>query len=285
MNKGSAHETEKSYAELQRASVPAVDVLLVCPNYASTALITDAVVYPINLAVLAAYLRERSVGVAIIDGRALDYRGDDFRQAIESILPKIVGITVMSSYVNRAADIARIAKSISPEITVVVGGAHISALPSETLESYSCFDIAVVGEGEQTLYELADTTIHKKYRFEAIDGIYYREAGSIRRNRPRELIADLDSLPYPAFDLLPEAITDWDRFETCAKPFLLSDLSEEQLLRYVKRAYGKFYFRPRIIVGAIKDSLSFYKLRNNISALGRIVRLMFARRFDKKVCT
>jgi radical SAM superfamily enzyme YgiQ (UPF0313 family) len=150
------------------ASTPAVDVLLVCPNYSSIALITDAVVYPINLAILAAYLRERSVSVAIIDGRALDYRGNDFRQAIESIRPKIVGITVMSSSVNRAADIARIAKSISPEITVVVGGAHISALPAETLESYSCFDIAVAGEGEQTLYELADTIIHNKYRFDAI---------------------------------------------------------------------------------------------------------------------
>jgi radical SAM superfamily enzyme YgiQ (UPF0313 family) len=481
------------------ASAPAVDVLLICPNYASTALITDAVVYPINLAVLAAYLRARSVSVAIIDGRALDYRGDDFRRAIQSSRPKIVGITVMSSYVNRAADIARIAKSVSPEITVVVGGAHISALPSETLENFSCFDIAVAGEGEQTLYELADTIIHRKYRFDAIDGIYYREAGSIRRTRPRDLIADLDSLPYPAFDLLPleryrpstnwikklpflmmytvrgcpfscnfcasnvnfgktvrqrsaesvvaeieyykekygikqvlfnddllvinkrqihrfcdlllerktdivwgcfstvealdaglarkmkqagcfmiffglesgseamlrrmnknyrspalahdvislvaesgivpvgsfifgypgeteetaeqtisfacslplryamfttlvpfpgapifthakdrgilpEKITDWDRFEACAKPFLLSELSEEQLLKYVKRAYGKFYFRPRIIAGAVKDSLSFYKLKNNISALGRITRLMLARSFYKKVC-
>jgi radical SAM superfamily enzyme YgiQ (UPF0313 family) len=179
-----------------------IDVLLICPNYHSKFLITDAIVYPINLAMLAAYLRERNITVKIIDGRAFNYRLNDYKKDIVRYNPKIVGITVVTSFVNQAVDIAKEIKNISKDIFVVVGGAHISALPEETLKNYEYFDIAVVGEGEQTLYELTEKIIKKDYHFSDIDGIYYRENGNIQFTKTRALFKDLDSLPYPAFDLL-----------------------------------------------------------------------------------
>ena len=180
-----------------------VDVLLICPNYYSKVLVTDAIVPPTNLAALAAYLRERSFSVGIIDGRVLNYRLDDYREAVTAIKPKIVGITVMTSYVNQAVEIATMVKTISPETVVVVGGAHISALPEDSLRDYLWFDIAVFGEGEITIHELAESILRNGRDFSQIDGICYRENGRIQSTRPRALIQDLDSLPLPAYDLLP----------------------------------------------------------------------------------
>ena len=180
-----------------------LDVLLICPNYYSDVLITDAIVYPMNLAFLAAYLRERNIGVRIIDGRALNFSLEDYRKAIERYAPRIVGITVMTSYVNQSVEIANLIKEISKDILVVVGGAHISALPYESLRDYESFDIAVVGEGEQTLYEVAGKVLADDRAFSDVHGIHYLDNGEIKFTGPRQLISDLDTLPYPAFDLLP----------------------------------------------------------------------------------
>ncbi len=180
-----------------------LDVLLICPNYISEVLITDAIVYPMNLLYLAAYVREKGIEVDILDGRALNYSLADYREYLIRRRPKIVGITVMTSYVNQAVEIAELAKSISDDIVVIVGGAHISALPAESLKSYGCFDIAVVGEGEQTLLELSRKVLNHDFDFSGVDGIYYRQKGNIKATKPRALFPDLDSLPYPAYDLLP----------------------------------------------------------------------------------
>lgn len=198
-----------------------IDVLLICPNYYSKALITDAIIHPINLAYLAAYVREKGISVDIIDGRALNYSLDDYKDAIIKLKPKIVGMTVMTSYVNQAVDIARIVKSVSKNIMVVVGGAHISALPVDTLASYDVFDVAVVGEGEETLAELTKKVLKNDCDFSGINGIYYRDNGVIKGTKPRGLIKDLDSLPYPAFDLLPlekyRPAFQWDK----KRPYLM----------------------------------------------------------------
>jgi len=180
-----------------------LDVLLICPNYYSKVLITDAVVPPTNLAALAAYLRERGIRVGLIDGRVFNSRLEDYREAIEKFRPKIVGLTVMTSYMNQAAEIARVVKSVSRDIVVVAGGAHISALPEETLRDFPAIDAGVVGEGEITLLELAERVLGGGRSFEGIDGLCFRRDGEIVRSRPRALIEDLDSLPLPAYDLLP----------------------------------------------------------------------------------
>ncbi len=180
-----------------------LDVLLICPNYSSEVLITDAIVYPMNLAYLAAYLREKGIKVGIIDGRALNYSLEDYKEFITRFKPKIVGITVMTSYVNQAVEIAEVVKGVAKHIVVIVGGAHISALPIDSLKSYRCFDIAVVGEGEQTLLELCRKILNNDHNFSDVDGIHYRNNGDITFTKPRALIPNLDSLPYPAYDLLP----------------------------------------------------------------------------------
>lgn len=68
----------------------------------------------------------------------------------------------------------------------------------ETLEEFQDFDIVVKGEGE---YAMLDLVQNKPLR--DIKGITFRENATIIDNPNRLPIKDLDSLPYPARDLLP----------------------------------------------------------------------------------
>lgn len=92
--------------------------------------------------------------------------------------------------------------------TTVLGGVHLTALP-QILPS--CFDIGVVGEGEVTFVDLlkllASDTHPSPSDLGAIDGLCFRTGnGQVVRSGERNLIADLDSLPYPDRDGLGH---DW----------------------------------------------------------------------------
>ena len=86
-------------------------------------------------------------------------------------------------------------------IPIVLGGPHPTAMPSEILNEMAA-DVAVIGEGEETFLELI-RTIESRQTLDSVNGIAYKENGVIRINPRRELIPDLDILPFPAKDLLP----------------------------------------------------------------------------------
>ncbi len=85
--------------------------------------------------------------------------------------------------------------------------------PVEVLEENKCFDIGVCGEGEITIEEIFELYIKHGYRYEKfindqqllskIDGIVFRKNDYIVVNKPRDLISNLDILPFPARDLVP----------------------------------------------------------------------------------
>lgn len=106
--------------------------------------------------------------------------------------PDLVGITlVVSATVKAAVRIAEEVKRWKPEIRIVVGGAHATILPEETL-AVKEFDYVVRGEGERTMFQL----VRGRYRG-AIDGLSYRENGGVVHNRERAFIERLDYLPFP----------------------------------------------------------------------------------------
>lgn len=88
----------------------------------------------------------------------------------------------------------------NPNSKIVIGGGVVTSCPQLLLNKTPA-DIAVIGEGEITMRDLAaDLPLDK------IKGILYKKDGGIIQNPPRELIKDLDSLPFPAWDLFPMEI-------------------------------------------------------------------------------
>ncbi len=135
----------------------------------------------------------------------IDMEGDNLtlNDAIERTLefnPNLVGITLHATAAhNNAGFIARAIKNAKPDTILVAGGHHATFLPNEIIESG--FDISVLGEGDETIFDIANAIINGT-SFADIDGIVYRDNSKIVRTHPRKLISDLDSLPYPPLELL-----------------------------------------------------------------------------------
>ena len=173
-------------------------VLLINPSYAGTygsakaALSTP--IYPtLGLTTVAAEALRRGHKVSVLDLSDRPYDWTLIRSTILEARPDIVGITATTPLMNQLRDIAVLCKDISPEILVVGGGAHISALPFESMQE-SHLDLALTGEADSTFGELCDGHDPKTTR-----GLYYRDSGgNIVYTGDRPLIENLDDLPMPA---------------------------------------------------------------------------------------
>jgi len=88
-----------------------------------------------------------------------------------------------------------------PEILIVLGGPHCSALPTQTLAEIPEADIVCKGEGELTMAEIARA--YPATPWPEITGICYRQDQTIHQNPDRPFIANLDTIPPPARHLLP----------------------------------------------------------------------------------
>jgi len=125
--------------------------------------------------------------------------------AIRDFEPEMVGITALSVKAASAGRAAAICKGVDRDMTVVVGGDHPTVFPDQFLRNANV-DFAARGEGEATIVELAACL--EQGRMEdlgSVAGLSYRDETGIRHNPNRELIADLDEIPFPAIEALADA--------------------------------------------------------------------------------
>lgn len=155
-----------------------------------------------GLLCLAAAARQAGAGVAVVEASA---RGLDVPSAFREIMalnPDVVGFTATTSEIVQAAELAARVKEAGARILTLVGGCHVTAIPEETLQAFPAFDMAVIGEGEETLCEIIRELSRGERYPRGVAGTLIRDGAELRRQAPRPLIADLDALPLPAWDLL-----------------------------------------------------------------------------------
>ena len=153
---------------------------------------------PLGTAWMAAVLEQAGHRVQILDCQAERISAPGVPSVLRSLDRfDLVGITATTPQINSALAIAAQAKEEWPEITVVLGGVHPTVLPEEVL-AHPSVDLVVRGEGEETIREIADQRpVHQ------IAGVSFRDSGQAVHNPDRKLIADLNTLPLPAYHLLP----------------------------------------------------------------------------------
>lgn len=156
--------------------------------------------YPINLGYIAAVLIRAGHEVKMIDFNVIERH--ELKNSIHNFNPSLVGVTSMTSSIYNAKDIINEVKAIDKKIYTVLGGVHASALPLETIREIRGLDFLVFGEGENTALELVKE-LEGKNNFKNVKGLVFKNKGKIIKNRPRELIKDLSSIPLPARGLLP----------------------------------------------------------------------------------
>jgi magnesium-protoporphyrin IX monomethyl ester (oxidative) cyclase len=124
------------------------------------------------------------------------------RQEIQRRKPDIVGVAgPFTCQIENTVKVSDVAKQVNPDVLTVVGGPHVTTVPKGFLEETRSVDIAVTGEGEFTMPEIARCFEGKKALSE-VQGIAYRQDGEVKVNSFRPFIKDLDELPYPAYDLV-----------------------------------------------------------------------------------
>jgi radical SAM superfamily enzyme YgiQ (UPF0313 family) len=154
-----------------------------------------------GLLCLAAVARREGAAVAIVEASARGLTPEAALQQVLAFRPEVVGFTATTSGIVQAADLARRVKVAIPEVLTLIGGCHATALPEDTLRSFPAFDMAVLGEGEETLVEVL-RRVSCGERCPAVAGTAVREGEVVRLMEARPLMHELDSLPLPAWDLL-----------------------------------------------------------------------------------
>lgn len=157
--------------------------------------------YPyLGITSMASVLSQRGIKVEILDTTALSLSSTNaISKYIVTKNPRIVGISVMSMTLRYAYDLVQALKKTLPDCVVVVGGAHINAdheiivpmgvrygFRGECDYAFADFCEKVLGGGNP----------------EDIPGLVVNIQGDLTVNRPA-IVDDLNTLPMPAYDLLP----------------------------------------------------------------------------------
>ncbi|MFC1965897.1 B12-binding domain-containing radical SAM protein [Chloroflexota bacterium] len=123
----------------------------------------------------------------------------DFSEFLDYYQPDIVGFSVMTVGYNLTKEMAYVVKNKG--IKVIFGGIHPTIMPEQTIAE-NFVDFICVGEGE-----IACVNFLSKYfggeDYTHVKGVWTKdENGEIYRNDIEQLVADLDSIPFPDRDAL-----------------------------------------------------------------------------------
>ncbi len=158
---------------------------------------------PIGLLHLVSMLRQAGHDVEYVD-YSFSSRLDDLDHLVEGA--GLVGIAVSAAAkLERATLVAGHLRSVAPDAVFVAGGAYPSIFPERCIEEMGV-DCALVGEAEDSIVELADA-VRDGRDYRGIDNLVHPDGGSFVHNRRRPVREDLDSIPFPARD-----VVDYDAY-------------------------------------------------------------------------
>jgi len=170
--------------------------------YAQRDKVTFRRYFPLGIGYVAAMLRQ---GGFEPDLFVQPFRSDfktTLADKLERFQPDVVGISTMSPAYPNAVEVARQVKVWKP-VPIMMGGCHATASGEEVLTESSEIDYVIFGEGEQVALDLCK---HLAYKTPAkpslVPGIGWREGGKIARSIPSVPISPVDTIPFPARDLV-----------------------------------------------------------------------------------
>jgi len=222
-------------------------VLLIQPNYNIK---NDAKVWTVNPPLgpcyLAAVLEKNKIPVEIIDAYVNNYSIEQTVDLIKIKKPKYVGFSILTPAANWCSEVA---KKLPKTIIKIAGGPHPSGIPIDSLKSG--FDIAVIGEGEDTLLEIAQGKNLKD-----IKGIFFKKNTKIIENPPRPPL-NPDMIPLPARHLILKGGTNKPYLSAGTRYFPWSPLLTSRGCPYncsfCNKNIFSYKFRPRSPENIIKE--------------------------------
>jgi len=157
---------------------------------------------PLGIAYLGAVAEKAGHQVTVIDCQAEKLTPETFRSRIRQVPTEVFGVTSTTLLYNSAKKLVTIAKEEHPNCITLIGGSHASFWDANALQECPELDAVVRREGETTFAEILQRLQNGKDLAGVLGTTIRTQDGSVR-HEDRPLIQDLDSLPFPAYHLLP----------------------------------------------------------------------------------
>lgn len=122
---------------------------------------------------------------------------------IHVLKPQLLGFSTYIWNINETLTITKALKLINPDIKILLGGPEVSFDMKDIMDENPQIDYIAYNEGEETFKELLDS-LYNKANLQEINGLAYRENGEIYINPQRELICNLQDIPFPYEEDLDE---------------------------------------------------------------------------------
>jgi len=174
------------------------NILLVRTDMVSA--VNPCTTHPLGILYIASVLREMGHVPKLYDLRMEPGGMAGLLASASSFRPDVVGISSLTVESEQMREVAVRIRARFPDVPILVGGPHATSYPEKVLEIPEV-DIAIVGEGEKTIRELIPFLASGQAP-EPVKGIAYRHEGKVVIHERQPYIEDLDSLPFPAWDLL-----------------------------------------------------------------------------------
>jgi radical SAM superfamily enzyme YgiQ (UPF0313 family) len=128
--------------------------------------------------------------------------GEQVLDRVKRFQPELVGMTVLTPSAPTCEILSRMIKAACPTARIVWGGVHADVFAKDILRA-GVVDFVVNHDGEDTIVELCAALESGETDLAKIDGLTWKDHGEPVTNKARGLRKDLDSLPYPGWDLFP----------------------------------------------------------------------------------
>ena len=236
--------------------------LLIRPKYKDTNQKSDInsllTLPPLGLLNLGAVLEKNGHEVEILDYYVENVSNEQLKNSLMS--SNAVGMTIYTNDYKSATGFSKLIKEIDPDIPLIIGGPHCTFVKEQSLHDVPNADISVMGEGEYVILELIKYLEGQK-NLADIQGIYYRDNGSIISGKPLNVICNLDELPFPARHLVEKYDYSSISFGFTLKKKVTSMITSKGCpfhCRFCSR-YGNFIkdwtFRKRSAENVVKEIL------------------------------
>ncbi len=231
-------------------------------------IINPSIGQPLGIMYLASYLRkyrQNKDNITLIDMKLNNYSCKFVAQKALNYNPDIIGLSCFSTDSEILHNVSNALRAQGFKGPIVAGGPHPTADPEETLKDKN-INIVVLGEGEKTFLNIINRLDEKK-EIHGIQGTAFRENGGIKIIENTDFIKDLDSIPFPAWDLID--------FERYFKYFSNAPLGKRRYMQimtsrgcpyrctYCHNIFGKS-FRTRSTANVLEEIRTLY-YKYNIS--------------------
>ncbi len=178
-----------------------VDVVLVFP-ITGMDIKDSSIALPLSLLHISSLLDKNGYRIRIVDQRVSENWAEELKNVLQDNRVICVGISSMTGVqIKGGLNAAGLVRKINRDIPIIWGGVHPSLLPEQTI-SDARIDIVLVGEGEETFFELVSCLANKK-PLNSIKGIFFKEDHKVISTGRRQFmdISKYNSPPYHLIDI------------------------------------------------------------------------------------